>query len=96
MGTTQEQPAVIKRHNVILEDRQRLSMSGVTDVESFNDTEISLYTSLGELMVRGKGLHVDNMSLDTGDIMISGEVKSLVYGDKDRTKKPSLWGKISR
>ena len=40
----QEQPTAVKRHNLILEDRQKLSMSGVTDVESFNDTEISLYT----------------------------------------------------
>ena len=55
----QEQPTAVKRHNLILEDRQKLSMSGVTDVESFNDTEISLYTSLGELSIRGKGLHVD-------------------------------------
>ena len=92
----QEQPTAVKRHNLILEDRQKLSMSGVTDVESFNDTEISLYTSLGELSIRGKALHVDAMSLETADITITGEIKSLVYGDKDRTKKPSLWTKLSR
>ena len=92
----QEQPTAVKRHNLILEDRQKLSMSGVTDVESFNYTEISLYTSLGELSIRGKGLHVDAMSLETADITITGEIKSLVYGDKDRTKKPSLWTKLSR
>lgn len=85
-----------KRHNVILEDRQKLSMSGVTDVESFDEQEISLYTALGELVVRGKNLHVDSMNLESGDMDITGEIKSLVYGDKDRTKKPNLWGKISR
>ena len=92
----QEQPTAVKRHNLILEDRQKLSMSGVTDVESFNDTEISLYTYLGELSIRGKGLHVDAMSLEAADINITGDIKSLVYGDKDRTKKPSLWTKLSR
>lgn len=91
-----DERTIIKRHNIILEDRQKLSMSGVTDVESFDENEISLFTSLGELVVRGKCLHVDSMNLETGDMDITGEVKSLVYGDKDRTKKPTLWGKITR
>ena len=85
-----------KKHNIILEERSKLSISGVTDVESFDENEISLYTTLGELSVKGKCLHVDEMSLESGNITRSGDVKSLVYGDKDRTKKPSLWGKITR
>ena len=88
--------SAVKKHNIILEERSKLSISGVTDVESFDENEISLYTTLGELSVKGKCLHVDEMSLDSGNITISGDVKSLVYGDKDRTKKPSLWGKITR
>ncbi len=88
--------SAVKKHNIILEERSRLSISGVTDVESFDENEISLYTTLGELSVKGKCLHVDEMSLESGNITISGDVKSLVYGDKDRTKKPSLWGKITR
>ncbi len=88
--------SAVKKHNIILEERSRLSISGVTDVESFDENEISLYTTLGELSIKGKCLHVDEMSLESGNITISGDVKSLVYGDKDRTKKPSLWGKITR
>ncbi len=86
----------LKKHNLILEDRQKLSLSGVTDVESFNENEVSLYTSQGELVIRGKNLHVDEVSLETGDLEMSGEVKSLVYGDRDRTKKPTMWKKITR
>lgn len=85
-----------KRHNIILENREKLSMSGVTDVESFDENEVSLFTALGELVVRGKNLHVDAMNLDSGDMDITGEIKSFVYGDKDRTKKPSIWGRITR
>ena len=88
--------SAVKKHNIILEERSKLSISGVTDVESFDENELSLYTTLGELSVKGKCLHVDEMSLESGNITISGDVKSLVYGDKDRTKKPSLWGKITR
>ena len=91
-----EQPSSVRPHNLILEDRLRLSLSGVTDVESFNETEIFLYTSLGELSIKGKGLHVGSMSLETGDVEITGEVKRLVYGDADRKKKPTLLGKLTR
>ncbi len=88
--------SAVKKHNIILEERSRLSVSGVTDVESFDESEISLYTTLGELSIKGKCLHVDEMSLESGNISITGDVKSMVYGDKDRTKKPTLWGKITR
>lgn len=88
--------SAVKKHNIILEERSRLSVSGVTDVESFDESEISLYTTLGELSIKGKCLHVDEMSLESGNISITGDVKSIVYGDKDRTKKPTLWGKITR
>ncbi len=93
MNTTE---APTKKHNLILEDRCKLSLSGVTDVESFDDTEVSLYTTQGELVIRGKNLHVDEVSLETGDLEMSGEVKSMIYGDKDRTKKPTVWKKLTR
>ena len=42
------------RHNAILENRQRLQLSGVTDVDSFDEDEIRLFTQLGELTIKGK------------------------------------------
>lgn len=88
------QPA--KKNNIILEERQRLSVSGVTDSGNFNDSEVFLYTTLGELEIRGKKLHMEEMSLETGEAVITGEIKSISYGDRDRTKKPSLWERITR
>lgn len=88
------QPA--KKNNVILEERQRLSVSGVTDAGNFSDSGVFLYTTLGELEIKGKKLHMEEMSLETGEVVITGEIKSLCYGDKDRTKKPSLWERITR
>ena len=46
------------RHNAILENRQRLQLSGVTDVDSFDEDEIRLFTQLGELTIKGKDLHM--------------------------------------
>jgi len=83
-------------HNVIIENRSNLSLSGVTDVENFDENEISLYTSMGDMVIRGKNLHVESVSIESGNMNITGEVKSLVWGDKDRTKKPTLWQKLTR
>lgn len=83
-------------HSAILQDRASLELSGVTDVDSFDENEISLYTTLGEMVVRGKGLHVNVMNVDTGDMSIDGDIRSIVYGDKDRKKKLGLWGRMTR
>ncbi len=83
-------------HSVILQDRATLELSGVTDVDSFDENEISLYTTLGEMVIRGKSLHVNTMNVDTGDMQIDGDIRSIVYGDKDRKKKTGLWGKVTR
>lgn len=83
-------------HSLILQDRASLELSGVTDVDSFDENEISLYTTLGEMVVRGKALHVNAMNVDTGDMQIDGDIRSIVYGDKDRKKKQGLWGKLTR
>lgn len=83
-------------HNVIIENRARMSLSGVTDVENFDENEISLYTSMGDMVIRGKNLHVESVSIESGEMSITGEIKSLVWGDKDRTKKPTLWQKMTR
>ncbi len=83
-------------HNLILEGRSRLSLSGVTDAESFDESCISVYTEMGELVIRGKNLKVGEMSVETGNMTVDGDIKSIVYGDKHRKRKLTLWGKITQ
>ncbi|MDO5125164.1 MAG: sporulation protein YabP [Ruminococcus sp.] len=82
------------KHNLILENRSRLMLSGVTDVDCFNEEEIRLFTQLGELTIRGRNLHINEMSVESGDISVEGDVWSLCYGEKDRKKKLSMLGKL--
>lgn len=82
------------KHNVILENRSHLVLSGVTDVDSFNETEIALFTQLGELTIKGTDLHINEMSVENGDLSVEGDICALIYGDKDRKKKLSAFGKI--
>lgn len=83
-------------HNVILEGRRKLSVSGVTDVDKFDEDTVLLYTSMGELTVRGSDLHVNDLSVESGEMNIEGEIRSIVYGDSDRHSPLSFLGKIFR
>ncbi len=74
-----------KSHNIILENRNKLSISGVEDVESFDEKEISLYTSQGRLLITGDDLKVDKLSVEEGELTVSGRLDSFEYsGDNDR------------
>lgn len=83
-------------HNLIMEDRSNMTLSGVTDVDCFDERVINLYTQLGELTIKGRNLHIDNVSVETGDMRITGDIWSLQYGDRDRRGPISLLGKLFR
>lgn len=83
-------------HNMILENRKSLSISGITDVDSFDEKAICLYTQLGELTIQGKELHIDSMSVETGDMTVTGDIWAIIYGDKDRRGPLSALGRLFR
>lgn len=69
-------------HNIIMEGRRKLSVSGVEDVESFNEDEIILHTNMGILIVEGSSLHISKLSIDNGEVMIDGDIESLKYAEE--------------
>ena len=73
-------------HHVILEGREHLSVSGVEEVESFDENTIIMHTSRGTLVVSGEGLHIEKLSLDGGDLKVEGSVDSLAYEDNRRER----------
>lgn len=85
-----------QNQNLILENRKNLSISGITDVDSFDEKAICLYTQLGELTIHGKDLHIDSMSVETGDMTITGDIWSIIYGDKERKSPVSFLGRLFR
>lgn len=80
------------RHNIILEGRARLSISGVAEVESFDDNEVIALTSQGNLIVRGSGLHIGSLNVETGDLNVDGLITSLVYEETGPSN--SLWSRL--
>lgn len=68
-------------HHLILEDRRALTVSGVSDVDSFDDLTVIVYTDIGELTVKGEGLHINRLNIETGELTLEGQVHSLTYTD---------------
>ena len=66
-------------HSLTLCDREKLTLTGVTDVDAFNEEEITVITDFGELTVRGELLHVEALDLECGSMQITGKVTALLY-----------------
>lgn len=82
--------------NLILENRSKLSISGVLDVLSFDDQIIIIETELGLLTVKGENLRINKLSIDTSEVIVEGDINSVAYSSKDINKKSSegFLGKI--
>jgi len=94
MAQTEKSGLPTLAHNLILEGRSKLSLSGVTDVDSFDDQEISLQTGQGALLVRGSGLHIEKLSVDAGELTVTGLVTELCY--EETAQSGSLWSRLFR
>ena len=66
-------------HNVIMEGRRKVSISGVCDVESFNEEEIVLHTNMGIMTIEGDMMHINKLSTENGEVMIEGNIESIKY-----------------
>ncbi len=88
----EERQAPSGQHKMILSNRRTCSLNGITDILSFDVSEILLETQLGMLMIRGRDLHVNRLTLEKGEVDISGEMDSFQYSDikKGGGQKESL------
>ena len=66
-------------HKLTLNERQQLTMTGVTEVVSFDDTAVVLQTCLGTLMVQGRELQLKTLSVEGGQVAVEGTITSLAY-----------------
>ncbi len=64
---------------VMLENRSSLTVSGVNDVDSFDERSVVAYTDYGQLTVQGENLNIKRLSVETGDLTIEGSVSALIY-----------------
>ena len=82
----EERPTSGKKHNLIMEDRKILNVTGVVDVSGFDEEKVLLNTEKGELTVGGYSLHINKFSQETGELELDGEICSLVYSETRQTE----------
>lgn len=86
---------VFTNQSVIIEDRKKLTLSGVKDVVSFDEETILLDTAFGRATVKGEGLHIIGFNTDSGDLEATGKIHAFVYMSDVRTSG-GLWSRLFR
>ena len=69
----------IRSHNITVEGRKSVRISGVNDIDSFTENKIILSTVMGELIIKGEDLHVISLNSENGDFTMFGSVNSFMY-----------------
>lgn len=87
-----------RSHNMILENRKKMSVSGVEHVISFDPELIILVTVQGNITIKGTELDIKKLNLDDGNLAIEGYINSIVYSDKDdiSSKSAGFFSKMFR
>ena len=76
-------------HKLTLDERKKLTMTGVTEVVSFDEESVVLKTGLGTLVVQGHQLQLKTLTLDGGNVAVEGSIGALTYAEP---KQPGGWG----
>ena len=79
-------------HKLTLNERKMLTMTGVTEVISFDDTAVVLRTCLGILTIQGQQLQLKNLSQDGGQLAVDGRISALTY--EEPRDRGSVWRRL--
>lgn len=88
-----EQKKAAPEHSVIMSNRRAVSLTGVSKVNGFSDTQVELETCMGGLIIKGKELTMNKLNTDTGEISVNGQINSIQYTAK---KKEGLFTGLFR
>ena len=80
--------------NLILENREKLNVSGVNDVLSFDDEVVIMETELGLLTIKGENLKINKLNIDTSEVIVEGKISNLAYSDHQAKSEGGIFGKI--
>lgn len=75
-----------RKHIVSIENRENIELSGVVDVPAFNEEEANIVTDYGNIILKGNGMKLDALDLDSGIVKIFGKITALVYNEQSEVK----------
>jgi len=87
-----------RSHSILMENRQKVSITGVQDVDSFDEATVILVTDMGYITLHGVDLHISKLNLEEGQLIVEGEIIALQYSDTDyaRGKGSGLLSRLFR
>ncbi len=86
-----------RSHSVLIDNREKVTITGVEDVDSFDEHSVLLVTDLGYITLHGEDLHISKLNLDDGQLVVEGEIYGMEYSDADRMGKGGgFFGKLFR
>ena len=81
--------------NIVLENREKLNVTGINDILSFDDQVVILSTDLGMLTIKGSELKINKLNIDESEVKIEGNIASINYSqDKKKKKSENIFSKI--
>lgn len=84
------------RHTLNLEEREKIRIGGVLEVLSFDEEGVMMETACGLLILKGSGMHIGKLDLDSGDVTVDGMIDSITYSDGGFAEKHSILGRLFR
>ena len=83
-----------KKSNIMIENRERVNLTGVIDIHSFDDELVLVETNLGIITLKGINLKINKLNLDSNELSVEGKVNSLCYSENMEQKKSNMIGKL--
>jgi len=82
-----------KVQSLLLENREVLNVSGVENVDNFNDETVVLITNKGKLTIKGQKLNISKLNVDEGKLIVKGEISGLLFSENDGQKEKTSFMK---
>ena len=68
-----------KPHRIVMDDRHLLSITGVLDVDNFDDGKIEAKTEQGDMIIEGSELHIVRLMVESGELVVEGNIGGIAY-----------------
>lgn len=72
-------------HDLIIENRKKITLTGINDVESFDEETVTATGACGEISIRGSSLKISSLSVESGDMVVEGQIDAVIYSEAKAT-----------
>lgn len=86
----------IKAHAIHIDNRERVMITGVEDVDNFNEEEVNFQTESGYVTLTGTDLHITRLNLEDGQLIIEGSINGVAYSGNAEQNEGSGGGFFSK